>query len=197
MKKIDKGAVILCGGRGRRFIPHKGLLKINGKTIIERQISRLKYIFPEIIIVSNNPTLYEYLKVRVIADLILDKGPLGGIYSALKFSSNKYNFIIGSDMPYINLNLIKYMEDKLGLYDIVVPEYNGYLQPLYAFYSKRCLKVIERQFKKNNLKIRDIFPELKVRTITHNEVRKIDHYGYSFINLNTINDYKRVREEVC
>lgn len=187
--KEKAGAAILAGGRGRRFIPHKGFLKLGDKTIIEREIDVLGSIFSEIIIIANHHEYYKGFKLKVFSDIILNKGALGGIYSALKYSKTRYNFITGSDMPYPNAAFIKYMAGFLRNYDVVVPELSGRLEPLYAFYSKDCIPAIENQFRKNDLRIQNFFSLVKVRIVNQKKVLEFDPQGLSFTNINTPEDY--------
>lgn len=182
-------AAILAGGKGSRFIPHKSFLKINGETIIEKQLETLNKVFTDIVVVTNNGELYKGLNVRIIADIIPNKGALGGIYSALMNIKDGHCFITASDMPYLNIDLIKYMMDNASDSDVLVSEFNRVLEPLYAFYSKRCILAIEKQIKEDNFKISDLFKSVKVKKISQKVVSKFDPEGMSFTNINTQEDY--------
>lgn len=185
-------AAILSGGKGTRFIPHKGLLNLGGKSIITAQIEALRGIFDDVVIVANEPWLYNGLGAGIITDIIPDKGPLGGIYTALTAAGGPYVFVIAADMPYVNIDLIKHMRDNLSGYDIAAPRARGKLQPLYTVYSKACLPVIKKHLDKNKLKVADIFPCLKTRIITEKEILRFDPRGISFTNINTSKDYERI-----
>ncbi|GAH69705.1 unnamed protein product, partial [marine sediment metagenome] len=74
-------AIILSGGNNKRISTDKAFLKVGQKPIIEQEIDVLSSIFSRIIIVTNSPEKYRYLKADLTSDLIPDKGPLGGIYS--------------------------------------------------------------------------------------------------------------------
>ncbi|PIQ89169.1 MAG: hypothetical protein COV72_04445 [Candidatus Omnitrophica bacterium CG11_big_fil_rev_8_21_14_0_20_42_13] len=186
-------AAILAGGKGRRLAAQKGLLQIGGEAIIARQLKLLKSIFTKVIIIANNKEPYHGMEADIFGDIILDKGPLGGLYSAIKYSQSDYTFIAACDMPYLNTALIRYMLDNLGGYDVVVPEFNQRRQPLFAFYSNKCLAAIEKQIESNNLKVSDFFSSLKTRVIGHVEVVKFDINGLSFNNVNTREDYERIK----
>lgn len=189
-EKITAG--ILAGGRGKRFLPHKGLLSIGGRTIIERQLDTLRSLFCDIVIVTNSFKPYENLNARLISDIILDKGALGAIYSLLKQTTTQHNFIIACDMPYINPSLIKYMLGKINGYDAVVPEFFGRLEPLHSFYSRDCIGAIEVQLEKNNLKIQRFFSLVKTKIIKQEDVEKFDPKGLSFVNINTEEEYGKI-----
>lgn len=189
-------AAILAGGKGSRLIAHKGLLEIEGKAIIKRQLEILRPIFDNIIIVTNSPQAYKDLGATLVSDIILGKGPLGGIYSALKQSDTLYNFIVASDMPCLNSLLIRYMSSKISGYDAVVPELGGRLEPLHAFYAKACLSAIENQLKNNNLKITDFLAYVRIEKVSKEELFQFDPQQLSFLNINTPKDYEKVKQQI-
>lgn len=186
-------AAILAGGRGSRFIPDKALLKLGDKAIIEKELGILFDLFGDVTIVANDFKLYQYLGVKIISDIVLDKGPLGGIYSYLAQSKSRYNFIAASDMPCLDSALISHMGAIAFDYDIVVPEFGGIFHPLHAFYSKGCISAIEKQLEADNGRISDIFSStiIKIKIIQENEIKLFDSQGASFTNINTKEDYER------
>ena len=189
-------AAILAGGKGIRLIAHKGLLEIEGIPIIKRQLEILRPIFDNIIIVTNSPELYKGLDAALISDIVLNKGPLGGICSALKQSETAYNFVVASDMPCLNSLLIRYMSSKISGYDAVVPELDGRLEPLHAFYAKTCLSVIENQLKNDNLKITDFLAHVRIEKVSKEELSQFDPKQLSFLNINTPKDYEKVKQQM-
>lgn len=189
-------AAILAGGKGTRLIAHKGLLEIEGVSIIKRQLEILRPIFDKILIVTNSPQVYKDLDAALVSDIVLGKGPLGGIYSALKHSYTLCNFIVASDMPCLNSALIEYMRSKISGYDAVVPEAGGRLEPLHAFYAKTCLSAIENQLKNNHLKITDFLAQLKIKKVNAEEISRFDPQHLSFLNINTPKDYEKVKQQM-
>ncbi|MDO8525689.1 MAG: molybdenum cofactor guanylyltransferase, partial [Candidatus Omnitrophota bacterium] len=109
---LEITGIVLAGGKAARMRGScdKAFLKVGGKTIIDRQLKALRNIFKEIMIVTNSPDRYKDRKgVKIIPDLVREKGPLGGIYSGLSASGSFYNFVTACDMPFINEGLVKYM----------------------------------------------------------------------------------------
>ena len=68
---------------------------------------------------------------------------------------------------------------------MIVPVKNGYIEPLYGIYSKKCLEPIERCLQKNQLKAKCFYDEVRVKTIPEAIFRKIDPDLKMFININT------------
>ena len=118
-----------------------------------------------------------------------------GLYSGLKASASRYNLVVGCDMPFLKLELLQYMKDKMDSNDIIIPRYaKSYIEPLCAIYNKDCLKVIERNIKAEILSIRRIFPYLKVRYIEEKEIKRVDPELNSFFNINYKEDFNRAEE---
>lgn len=186
-------AIILSGGKSKRIFADKPFLKIDQKAIIEREIEILSTIFARIIIVTNSPDKYRYLKLDLISDLIPGKGPLGGIYSGLTVSEDQHNFVLSCDLPFLNANLISYMKELTGQHDVIVPKRNGFLEPLHAIYSKDCLTSIKKHLDENDLRIQSFFSDANVKYIEKTELERFDPEGVAFFNVNTEEDLKRAK----
>ena len=180
--------VILAGGKSSRIGQDKSFLHLNGKPLIEVAIDNLSEIFKSLLIITNNPKPYKTFGIRVAGDRIKDCGPLGGIYTGLSISENMNNFVVACDMPFLDKELISYMIEEIGDYDVVIPKFNGRLQPLCAIYSKNCIKPIENQIFNQKLKIVDFFKDVKVKIIENEEIKKIESAERSFFNINTPED---------
>ena len=189
-------AIILAGGKSSRIgsDKDKAILKLNGKHLIDIVISKLKHIVGDNVIIVGPPEKYPSYK-KVVPDLFNQKGLLVGLYSGLKASDSRYNLVVGCDMPFLKLELLQYMKDKMDSNDIIIPRYaKSYIEPLCAIYNKDCLKVIERNIKAEILSIRRIFPYLKVRYIEEKEIKRVDPELNSFFNINYKEDFNRAEE---
>jgi molybdopterin-guanine dinucleotide biosynthesis protein A len=182
--------IILAGGRSSRMDQDKAFILFSGRPLIEIVIEMTSTLFEHLMIVANEPNLYQKYGIKIQSDIIKDCGPLGGIYTGLFYSRNKYNFIVACDMPFLNQDLVQCMIEKIGDFDVIIPEHNGQLEPLCAIYSKDCITPIKNQLSQNNLKITDFFQSVKVKTILEEETIKLDPQGFSFTNINTPQDLK-------
>lgn len=187
-------AIILAGGKAVRMQGcDKAFLRINHEPLIKRQVRLLAKFFRKIIIVTNAPRKYGNLKgVKVVSDIIPHRGPLGGIYSGLSASGSYYNFVVACDMPFIDTGLIGYMYKNASDYDAVIPRINNRYEPLFSLYSKNCLKFIARLLDKKIFRITELFPAVKVKEITRDEVRRFRRGEKIFTNINTREDFARV-----
>jgi len=189
-------AIILAGGKSSRIgsDKDKAILKLNGKHLIDIVISKLKHIVGDNIIIVGPPERYPSYK-QVVPDLFNQRGLLVGLYSGLKSSSSRYNLVVGCDMPFLKVELLQYMRDKIGSNDIIIPRYaKNYIEPLCAIYSKDCLSVMERNIEAGILSIRRIFPYLKVRYIEEKEIKRVDPELNSFFNINYKKDFIKAEE---
>ena len=186
--------IILAGGKGSRINRNKALITLpDGRALIERSIQVLKGIFTEILIVANRKELYEGFGLPVVEDLIRGKGPLGGILTGLAYSTSYLNFVMGCDMPFPRPALIELLLEKCGDYDVVIPEAGGEVEPLFAVYSKSCMPVIIDHLQKDDLKVRSVLTELRVRKISEEEIESVDPERLSFFNVNTEQDLKKAQ----
>ena len=190
------GAVILAGGRSKRIGRDKALITIDNLPLIEILLNRLKKVFNDIIIIGEKKPDYLKFGLRVFEDVVKGCGPLGGIHSGLANSKWEQNFFFACDMPFVNVELVRYMSGLASGFDVVIPQMGRKLEPLHCVYSKACLTPIEKQLKKGDRKIINFFPDVNVRYIEEKEIKKFDPEFLSFYNINTPEDYRYALEKV-
>lgn len=186
--------IILAGGKASRINKNKALIKLpDGKTLVQKTINSLKQVLSEILIVTNDKELYGDYEARIVGDLIKEKGPLGGIFTGLCYSTSYCNFVMGCDMPFPQVRLIEMLLEKCDNQDVVIPKYQGDVEPLFAVYSKNSLPVIFDHIRKGDLKIRHIFKKLRVEQVAEKEIDTVDPEHLSFFNINTEEDLKKAQ----
>jgi molybdopterin-guanine dinucleotide biosynthesis protein A len=189
-------AIILAGGESSRIgsDQDKAILKLNGKRLIDIVISKLKHIVEDNIIIVGPPEKHPSCK-QVVPDLFNQKGLMVGLYSGLKASTSQYNLVVGCDMPFLKVELLQYIEEKIDSNDIIIPRYaKSYIEPLCAIYSKDCLEIMKRNIEAGILSIRKVFPYLKVKYIEEKEIKSVDPELNSFFNINYKEDFIRAEE---
>jgi len=180
----DISAVILAGGKSRRFGSNKAFAELDGSPLIERVIAVLRPVFNELTIITNNPDEYAYLGLPMHEDLVKGLGPIGGIYTGLEKIRHPSGFFVACDMPFLNENLIRYMASLNNGFDAVVPKIDWKMEPLHAIYSKDCLPVIIELIAVGECMINKFFQQLKVRFLDEDEIRAHDPLLRSFYNIN-------------
>ena len=190
MKKAS--AIILAGGKNTRIARDKAFIQLpRGETILQNTLNILQKIFPEIIIVTNQKEAYLKFNVQVVEDLIKESGPLGGIFTGLCYSTSKHNFVVACDMPFIKPGLIRLLLDESGTSDVVIPQIDEEVEPLFALYSKNCIPVMFEHLQKQNLKIREVIGKLQVKKIGEKDIDRLDPQHLSFFNIKTEEDLRK------
>lgn len=172
----------------------KSLLDFKGRPLVEHIVEICSGLFEQTVIVTNKPDQYRAYGAELVSDVLDIRGPLTGIYSGLLRSRSEYSFVAACDMPFLNPGLIAYMGAIATGSDVVVPRYQGYLEPLHAVYHRRLLPTIESLLRKGDRRIRSMFDQIDVRYLTEDEIDRFDPLRRSFKNLNTPEEYK---EAVC
>lgn len=183
---MTTSGVILAGGKSSRMKFNKAFAQISGKPVISIIIDKFIPVFQENMIISNDPEAYQHLGLPIYPDVYSRMGPVSGIHSALYHSSNESVFVMGCDIPFMNMDLVKMMVSRLGEYDSVVPQIDGLLQPLTAVYSRKCLPILTNCLETNRVKLIRIFDELNALKITRDEIEAYGVAEEMFLNVNDI-----------
>jgi molybdopterin-guanine dinucleotide biosynthesis protein A len=154
----------------------------------------VRQLSEEVIIVGNEVDKYEELEAIVMTDVYPGKGALGGIYSGVKRASNARSLVVACDMPFLNVSLLRYMQALAASYDVVIPRMDQQTEALHAIYSKGCLPFVERQLRREDLRIIHFFPQVRVRYVEQEEIEIFDPQYLSFFNINTEADLEKARE---
>ena len=136
-------ALILCGGKSTRMGRPKAFLPYRGTLMITHMIDLVRQLFSEVLLVTNEPELFDGLEIDTVKDIIPYRGPLGGILSGLLIASHHHSFVMACDMPFIDHKLISEMVKKGLNSDMLVLMHEKGIEPLIGIYSKGCLKALE------------------------------------------------------
>ena len=187
--------VVLAGGKSKRFGEDKSTIKLNGKTLIEHTLDKIKSKLNKIIIVSNDKVLKNYITINDCIDGQL--GPLVGVLSAMKWikdNNYSYNWIITfpCDTPFFNISIIdKFVEvSKLNdslLYFVKSEEKR---HNIFGLWSLKLIETLETDIVKNNhRKVEKWADKIGVKTINI-PYKEVD----PFFNINTKDDFKEAKK---
>jgi len=186
------GAIILAGGKSRRFGSNKALYRLNDIPLIQYMTDIVTQITSNIIIITNSPELYNFLPYPKHSDLIPATGPLGGIYTGLYYAKAHYNLVLPCDMPFINFQCIEYLYQQSIGYDIAVPVHDNLFEPLCAIYAKSCLPNMQIQLTAKKYQICQLYERLKTHRIPFSSALPFYH-SKIFTNINSPQDLELVK----
>jgi molybdopterin-guanine dinucleotide biosynthesis protein A len=187
----DVAGFILLGGKSSRYGSNKAFVEIDGVRLVDRVAGVMQTIFQRVVLLTNTPEEYAYLKMPMVKDLVKGFGPMGGIYTGLMTMSDEAGFFVACDMPFLSESLIRHIVDLRDDFDAVVPRMDWMLEPLHALYSKKCVPVIQGAIGQQEHQILKCFAELRVRYVDEEELRLWDPDLRSFFNINKPDDLPR------
>lgn len=177
---------VLTGGRSRRYGRNKALEIFKGKRLIDRAVEDLGTFCAPVLVVANNLELYRDVRATLVQDIVPQQGPLAGIYTALLFSPGEWLFVKAVDMPFFVRELAAMMcaaRDEAS--EVVVPIRDGFWEPLFALYHRRCIPVIADAIERGERQVVGFYRKMKVKEIAEERWRTVDPDGLSFRNVNT------------
>jgi molybdenum cofactor guanylyltransferase len=211
-----RAAIILAGGKGKRFQTAKGkwqdkaLAELNGKPLLVHAINNIQDTVEEIVVVVDNNELrtnqyretlekFEVKNASIVTDIEARSlsGPLVAILTGLKATRADYCITIPADVPLLSKKVAEYLFDEINSSLIAVPMWpNGRLETL--------LMVLERQ---TTLEIAEVLcqlgrsrPDDIIRGIQKalfasplGKIKELDPELQSFININTPEDLRRLQ----
>lgn len=189
--------VLVAGGQSKRMGRDKRLLELGGQSLLQRALSVLQGLFPEVLVALAEPlpqlTGQGY---RVVLDLIPNCATLGGLYTGLASAGHQRVLAVGCDMPFLSREVIGRLAGFGAQADVAMPKLATGLQPMLAVYSKACLPHLERMAKAGQLKVQDLVktPGLTVRQVPEKDFLDVDPQLLSFFNINTPADLEFARK---
>jgi len=194
---VDISCIILAGGKSTRLGSNKVTATLNSQTLLERAIANLAGYGDEILVVTayskTDDKTRQLAGIKIIQDILPDKGPLAGIYSGLMASNSPLNLVIACDMPFINRPLLEYMRAQAEGYEAVVPRLAQRPEPLHAIYSKSAGEKALGLINEGKFAVSDLLACLKTRYIEEAEINRFDPEHRSFFNINRPEDLEKAR----
>jgi molybdopterin-guanine dinucleotide biosynthesis protein A len=191
-------AVVLAGGKSKRFGEDKNQIKLGDKTLLEHVLSKISNKFEEILIVSShNLEIKKSENITIIPDCFDDFGPLAGVLSSMKWikeNQKKYKWVatFPSDTPFFEISIIDEYKKRININDssLYFIKSNNKRHNIFGLWSIDLLDVLEDDLKNNNFrKVEDWADKIGVKTIDI-EVNKFD----PFFNINTKEDLEKAKE---
>ena len=191
-------AVILAGGKSKRFGKDKNHIKLGDKTLLEHVLSKITDKFEKILIVSSqNLEKKDRKNITVIPDCFDDLGPLAGVLSSMKWvkeNQKKYKWVatFPSDTPFFEVSIIEEYKKRAKMNDSLLyfVKSNNKRHNIFGIWSMDLIETLESDLVKNNFrKVEEWANKIGVKTIDI-KIKKFD----TFFNINTKEDFEKAKE---
>ncbi|HEY6938075.1 MAG TPA: molybdenum cofactor guanylyltransferase [Terriglobales bacterium] len=192
----DLTVFVLAGGKSSRMGADKALLELGGKTLLLRTLELARAVSEDVRIVGAREKLKEF--ALVVEDRYPNRGPLGGIHSALASTSSDFNLILAVDLPFLEKKFLQHLVAEALASDAVVtlPRAGGGLQPLCAVYRRDFAVLAEQALAAGRNKIDTLFAKTSVRIMEEDELARFAFSAAMFDNLNTREEWERARQRL-
>jgi molybdopterin-guanine dinucleotide biosynthesis protein A len=128
---------IMAGGKSRRMGRDKAFVEIDGVPMLERVVrAALGTGLPVMVVGRERPDVWRYDDVRFVVDRIPDRGPLGGLATALEACGTDV-LALACDMPYLTTEAIGWLVDAASatpLGDGAVAVNKQIVEPMFGVY---------------------------------------------------------------
>ena len=190
-------AVVLAGGKSKRFGDDKSQAKLGGKILIDYILSEIENKFDEVLIVANDPIQHlSSPKIQKAEDVKKNLGPLGGILSAMKWVKNHnkpYQWIASfpSDTPLFKMSIFedflkKVNEKESELFFMKTKEKR---HNIFGLWNIDLIDQLEKDLENGSRKVEKWANNIGVKTINI-EFDKED----PFFNINTKEDLEKAEK---
>lgn len=178
-------AYILAGGQSKRMGEDKGMISLHDKPIVSYIIEEIKKITDDITIITANEK-YRQFNLKTVEDIYQDRGPAGGIDTALQDAKNDLVFITSCDMPFVNEKSVSILMEQCTGREITLVKNENYIEPMFAVYAKKCKDNWRELLLNGTLKLSDYFSHFDTNFVNADEF--LNSNPYLFLNINTPQD---------
>ncbi|HXG21188.1 MAG TPA: NTP transferase domain-containing protein [Methylomirabilota bacterium] len=190
VRTVPASAVVLAGGKSSRMGRPKALLPFDGEPLITHTVRLLQRLFTDIVLVAAPGQDLPALPVTLVRDEVAYQGPVAGILYGLRAAREELCFVISCDAPFLYVELIAHLLSLATEYDVVVPHWEGRLQPLHAVYRRSVAPLLQEQLERGELRPIFLYKKVRTREVSEEEIRRFDSEGLSFRNMNSPEDYQ-------
>lgn len=186
MDKIT--GIILAGGKSQRMGTDKGLLNLNGQTFMQHICDALQPIVgSNILIVSANKD-YDLLGFSRVEDIVENKGPVGGLYTALNESKTKINLVLSVDVPMVSTELLEWLvKNHSETFMVTQTKNEGKTNPLIGVYDRSMGTVFGEHLAGNQLKLQQV-----IENVMHQTIEVPEKWKDQVQNINTQEEYQNL-----
>ena len=192
-------AVVLAGGKSKRFGEDKSLAKLGNINLLEHVLKKVTQKFKKTLIISN-----QSLNVKKINSIVMvpdciqgNLGPLVGVLTAMKWikkNNEKYEWVatFPCDTPFFNTSIVDEYKSKINLNESLLyfVKSNEKRHNIFGLWSIKLINTLEKDLVDNNYrKVEKWADKIGVKIINI----KNDKFD-SFFNINTKADLEEANK---
>ena len=190
-------AVVLAGGKSKRFGRDKSQVKLGNKILIDYILDEIIDFYKDILVVTNEPIKFSNSnKISLTSDFQKGLGPLGGVLSAMKWiKDNKKNYkwisTFPIDTPFFKKKHLNkfYKEVDLNKSNLFFMKSKNTRHNIFGLWSLELFEKLEFALNKGDRKVELWANEMGVKTIDFDHENNKD----PFFNINTEEDLKTAK----
>jgi len=192
-------AVVLAGGKSKRFGEDKNQAKLGNLTLLEHVLEKVTKKFKKILIISNqNLNIKKLNSITIVPDCIQGNlGPLVGVLTAMKWikkNNEQYKWIatFPCDTPFFDTSIIEEYKSKINLNESLLyfVKSNEKRHNIFGLWSVKLKDTLENDLVDNNYrKVEGWADKIGVKIINI----KTDKLDY-FFNINTKSDLEQANK---
>ena len=191
-------AVVLAGGKSKRFGKDKSQVKLGNKILIDYVLTEIIDFYNDILIVTNEPIKFlNSNKISIINDFKKGLGPLGGVLSAMKWvKDNKKNYkwisTFPIDTPFFKKEHLSkfYKEINLDESNLFFMKSKNTRHNIFGLWSVELFEKLELALDRGDRKVELWANEIGVKTIDFEDENNKD----PFFNINTEEDLETAKK---
>lgn len=183
--------VVLAGGKSSRFGSNKALVSLNEKTLLQKALNLLQPYCKEVLISGDYPE-YSAFKNMKLPDEVSGIGPLGGIYTSLKYVSTPYILFLACDMPLVSNKLLeKMLKDDSSEMIKIWYQVDGTVRLYPSLFSVGMLPIIEQQIENKEYAVRKLLFRVIPKMISINFLEE-----RAFFDMNATADFLQLKKMI-
>jgi molybdopterin-guanine dinucleotide biosynthesis protein A len=189
-------AIVLAGGRSRRFGRDKLAEPAGGRTLLQRAVAAVAPVASEVIVVASPGAAPDVPSwVRLVHDETAYEGPLAGCFAGLLAARESLVVVVGGDMPDLQpevlAGLIRALEASAA--DASALEHLGRARPLpMALRTGSGTEIARRLIADRERRLGALLERLTVRVIPEVEWRPLDPTARTVFDIDEPGDLERL-----
>lgn len=187
--------LVLAGGSSSRMGFNKALAVEGGETLAARAARLLEGLVGTVFVVSRDPRVVAGLPYRLVDTELPGGGPLGALAAGLRACPTPWVLVLACDLPLFPAGLGARMLELAAADDgwqAVVPQWNGFWEPLAALYARSCLPAVEEALARGERRVISFYLHIRIRALKEDEIRRFAPPRVAFFNVNRPQDLARL-----